>query len=101
MASRLSLQKKLTEILGNNHVYYEPPEKYKLSYPCFIYMLDDKERRSADNIGYIIKNRYQITLIDYLPDNPAIDKIMELPYCSFERSYKSDNLEHYVVTLYW
>lgn len=101
MASRLSLQKKLTEILGNNHVYYEPPENYKLSYPCFIYMLDDKKRRSADNIGYIIKNRYQITLIDYLPDNPAIDKIMELPYCSFERSYKSDNLEHYVVTLYW
>lgn len=101
MATRLSLQTKLVEILGNKNVYYEPPENYKLSYPCFVYQLDEVYRRSADNIGYSIKNRYQITLIDRLPDNPARDKILQLPLCSFERSYKSNNLEHYVVTLYW
>ena len=101
MASRLSLEKKLQEILGNKHVYYEPPENYKLSYPCFVYFLDDIDRRSADNMGYMITKRYQITLIDRLPDNPAIDRLMGLPGCSFERSYKSNNLEHYVVTLYW
>lgn len=101
MATRLTLQAKLVEILGSENVYYEPPETLKLNYPCFVYMLDEIERRSADNIGYTIRKRYQITLIDRMPDHPAIDKLMELPGCSFERSYKSDNLEHYVFTLYW
>lgn len=101
MATRLSLQKKLEEILGNKNVYYEPPEGYKLSYPCFVYQLDDVYRRSADNIGYSLMNRYQITLIDRVPDNPARDELLRLPYCSFDRSYKSDNLEHYIFQLYW
>lgn len=101
MATRLALQKKLEELLGSKNVYYEPPENLKLDYPCFVYMLDDVYRRSADNIGYTIQNRYQITLIDRLPDNPVRDKLLELPRCEFDRPYKSDNLEHYVFTLYW
>ena len=101
MASRQALQAKLEEILGSENVYYEPPESLKLNYPCFVYMLDEVERRSADNMGYTIKNRYQITLIDRRPDNPARPRLMELPYASFERAYKSNNLEHYVITLYW
>lgn len=101
MATRLALQKKLEELLGSKNVYYEPPENLKLDYPCFVYMLDDVYRRSADNIGYTIQNRYQITLIDRLPDNPVRDKLLELPRCEFDRPYKSDNLEHYVFTIYW
>jgi len=101
VATRLALQKKLEELLGSKNVYYEPPENLKLDYPCFVYMLDDVYRRSADNIGYTIQNRYQITLIDRLPDNPVRDKLLELPRCEFDRPYKSDNLEHYVFTIYW
>ena len=101
MATRLALQKKLEELLGSKNVYYEPPENLKLDYPCFVYMLDDVYRRSADNIGYTIQNRYQMTLIDRLPDNPVRDKLLELPRCEFDRLYKSDNLEHYVFTIYW
>lgn len=101
MATRLALQKKLEELLGSKNVYYEPPENLKLDYPCFVYMLDDVYRRSADNIGYTIQNRYRITLIDRLPDNPVRDKLLELPRCEFDRPYKSDNLEHYVFTIYW
>lgn len=101
MATRLSLQEKLEEILGNKNVYYEPPEGYKLSYPCFVYQLEDVYRRPADNIGYSLRNRYQITLIDRVPDNPARDELLRLSYCSFDRSYKSDNLEHYIFHLYW
>ena len=101
MATRLAVQKKLEELLGSKNVYYEPPENLKLDYPCFVYMLDDVYRRSADNIGYTIQNRYRITLIDRLPDNPVRDKLLELPRCEFDRPYKSDNLEHYVFTIYW
>lgn len=101
MATRLELHEKLEKLLDSKNVYYEPPENLKIDYPCFIYGLDDVYRRPADNIGYTIQNRYQITLIDRMPDNPVRDRLLELPGCSFDRSYKSDNLEHYVFTLYW
>lgn len=101
MASWQSLRKKLVEILGSSNVYYNPPEDIRISYPCIIFQLEDIERRSADNIGYIKKHRYQLKLIDYIPDNPARDKLMDLPYCTFDRSYKADNLNHDILEIYW
>lgn len=101
MASRISLQKNLEKILGTRNVYYNPPEDLVLDYPCIIYHLDDIERRSADNIGYMIKKRYQLLLISRLPDHPAIDVLIQEKWCSFDRSYRADNLEHYVMTIYW
>ena len=39
--------------------------------------------------------------IDKKPDNEVIDKILHLPYSSFDRHYKADNLNHDVFTLYY
>ena len=101
MASRLTLETKLKEILGSKKVYYEPPENYRISYPCFIYSLTDVDRKAADNIGYALKNEYQITWIGVIPDEEVMKKLLQLPYCSFDRSYKSDNLNHYIYNIYW
>lgn len=101
MASRSTLKKKLQDILGSSYVYYNPPENMKLKYPCIIYSLDDVKRSVADNRGYALFHRYLVTLIDYRPDNPARDKLLELPASSFVRSYKADNLEHYTINMYW
>lgn len=60
MASRLLLQEKLEEILGSDHVYYQPPETIKLRYPCIVYSLDPTYTAKADNKNYIIINRYHI-----------------------------------------
>jgi hypothetical protein len=30
-----------------------------------------------------------------------VDDILALPYCQFDRSYVSDNLNHFVFTLYF
>lgn len=101
MASRLELQTKLEELLGAKHVYYQPPSSLEMSYPAIVYSKDDVMLTRANNSVYLKHNRYQIIVIDRRPDNPVIDKLLELPYCFYDRSYKSDNLNHDVLTLYF
>lgn len=101
MDRRLTLQAKLEEILGSDHVYFNPPENYRLRYPCIVYDTDDVERLSADNFAYIKHVQYTVTYISTKPDMGMVYKLMDLPLCSFERHYKADDLEHYVLNLYW
>ena len=101
MSSRIELQTKLEELLGSSNVYYQPPENQKISYPAIVYSLDDIKRTSADDIAYLQTRCYEIILIDKKPDNAAIDKILNLPLCNFDRHYVADNLNHYVFTLFF
>ena len=101
MASRLDLQSKLEELLGSNEVYYKPPKNTMMSYPAIRYNLKDIVLKRADDLSYIKRNRYEVIVIDKKPDNPVISKLLNLPYCSYDRPYVSDNLYHDVLTLYW
>lgn len=101
MASRLELQAKLEELLGSDQVFYQPPESLSMRYPAIVYSLSDIETTKADNSTYLTRRKYDITVISKLPDNPVIHKLMELPYCSYDRPYKADNLNHDVLTLYY
>lgn len=101
MASRLELQSKLEDILGVKHVYYQPPENLKMEYPAIRYSLSKIESRYANNAKYSNLNCYDVIVIDKLPDNEAIQKILQLPYSSFDRHYISDNLNHDIITLYF
>lgn len=101
MDRRLELHKILTEFLGNEHVYYQPPENLKMVYPCIRYTKDDIDLTYADNTQYFNKKKYLITYIDKLPDNEIIDKLLSLPSSSYDRHYISDNLNHDVITLYY
>lgn len=101
MNRRLELHKILTEFLGNDHVYYQPPENLKMVYPCIRYTKDDIDLTYADNTQYLNKKRYSITYIDKLPDNEIIDKLLSLPLSSYDRHYTYDNLNHDVITLYY
>ena len=101
MNNRLKLQSELEKLLGNRHVYYQPPESLKIEYPAIVYSKDDINSRYADNTGYRFLTRYTITVIDKKPDNTVIDKLLSIPYCSFDRHYISDNLNHDTLTLYY
>lgn len=101
MATRLELQTKLEELLGTRHVYYKPPSSVKMEYPAIVYSRGKIEQVRANDGTYLKHNRYEIIVIDRLPDNTIIDKLLELPYCSYDRPYKSDNLYHDVLTLYY
>ena len=116
MASRLELQAKLEELLGSKNVYYQPPETVKMAYPAIRYSkgrIETKkagdstysksriETRKAEDSIYLKNTRYEVIVIDPRPDNPVIDKLLELPHCSYDRHYKSDNLNHDALTLYY
>ena len=101
MGSRLELQTKLEEALGNKNVYFQPPENLKLSYPAIVYGLSGIDRKYADNKQYMKMLRYEITVIDKRPFNPAIDKILNFPYSYYDRPYKADNLYHDTLSLYF
>lgn len=101
MASRLELQTKLEGLLGSRNVYYQPPENLKMEYPAIRYSKSKISSNHANNAKYSKFTRYEIIVIDKRPDNEVIQKILELQYSSFDRHYKSDNLNHDVISLYY
>ena len=101
MASRTDLHKILVKLLGTKNVYYDPPVSLAMSYPAIRYTKDNINSTYANDIKYLNKTRYSIIVISKLPDNPVIDELMKLPYCSYDRHYVADNLHHDVLTLYY
>ena len=101
MGSRLQLQTLLETSLGSTNVYYQPPETVKLLYPCIIYSRSSVFTQFANDNPYRLKTRYQVKVLDKNPDSIIPAKIAMLPMCSFDRSYKADNLNHDVYNLYY
>lgn len=102
MDRRYELHDELTELLGTEDCYYQPPESIKLRYPCIIYSRDANYVARADNLAYRQKHRYNLIYITYDPDDPLVDEIeRHFPMCRFDRFYAADSLNHYSFTLYY
>ena len=100
MASRIELQSLLEKLLGSREVYYQSPGN-DMNYPAIKYSKNNIHSTYASDKKYSNMTQYQIIVIDRLPDNPVINAILDLPYSSFDRHYKADNLNHDVINLYW
>lgn len=103
MADRLELQSKFEEILGNRNVYYNPPENLKMNYPCIRYTDKNISSTYANDKKYINHKCYECVLIHKKSNKNTISTIhiiLDLPYCSFDRTYKSDGWDHDVFTIY-
>ena len=101
MASRLDLHEILCGVLNSRSCYFQPPSSVRMQYPAIRYSIKDVEKRSADDIAYRKHPCYDLILIDKNPDSEFIEKLLDLPYCSYARHYESDNLNHDVFTLYF
>ena len=101
MGSRIELQAKLEEILGSRNVYFQPPAGFRLNYPAIVYGLSKIRDSEANNQTYLRHRSYDITLIDPDPESEFVDDILNLPYCSFDRSFENDNLNHFTFTIYF
>lgn len=98
---RYDLQNLLKEVLGSNHVYYQPPATVKMSYPCIVYHLDTFHTTDANNAMYNHKRRYQITYIDRDPDSEVPLKLENLPYSHMDSTFQTEGLNHFIFTLYY
>ena len=96
---RLKLHEILVEILGADHVYFQPPENVKLEYPAIVYSRKQISNRFADNLVYKQNFTYQITVIDYDPDSSITAKISTIINCLYQNSYIADGLNHDVFNL--
>lgn len=102
MGSRLTLDSELRTILGSNNVYFQPPEGFKMHYPCIVYEKSRVNTRYADNRVYQGRNRYSVTVIDPDPDTEIPDKLLtSFMYCRSDRDFVSDTLHHYAFDLYY
>lgn len=94
------MQTKLEELLESRNVYYQPPESIKMEYDAIRYSKKDIRGMFANNALYSKMDCYEIIVIARKPDHPVIEKLLRLPYCSFDRHYVSNNLNHDVLTIY-
>lgn len=101
MADYLELQSLLEELLGSKNVYYQPPESVKMQYDCIRYSKKNISSVYANNMKYLMRDCYELIVIAKRPDNPVIKKLLALPYCSYDRHYVADNLNHDVLTIYY
>lgn len=100
-ASRLKLHNELKELLGSESVYYNSPGSEEMKYPAIRYSRKSIDTRYANDAIYSMKDCYEIIVISRMPDDPVIEKLLAMPYCSYDRPYKADNLNHDVFTLYY
>lgn len=101
MPSRMDLQALLEQTLGSRNVYFQPPESLNLNYPAIVYKLDNLRNDHADDSVYRQSWYYQITVIDKKSDCENMKKISMLPGIKFDRHFTSDNLNHYIFTIYY
>lgn len=100
--TRSDLQSFLQGYVGDKvKVYSQPPPSTKMKYPCVRITYSNVNDFQADNMHYVSHTGYQLTVIDYDIDSEVSDLIRKLPYCSFDRFYTADNLNHFVYTLFY
>jgi hypothetical protein len=97
------LHEVLQNILGEDgKAYFQPPENLKLKYPCIVFDRSGARILNADNLNYQITKSYTITLITKTADNDKyLDKLLQLPMCTFDREFITDGLVHEVFSIYF
>lgn len=98
---RVQLQRNLENLLGSRNVYFQPPTGTQLKFPCIVYNLEHAADQHAEDKIYRRLYRYRLTYITKDPDDPMTEKIDDIRYCSFINFFTSDNLNHYVYTIYY
>lgn len=91
----------LSEIVGPDKCYFDPPATMNMKYPCIRYIYSNDVDTYADNKHYLMARRYIVTVIDENPDSKIPEKLRELPYCTSDRNYTVDGLNHFTFILYY
>lgn len=82
--------------------YFSPPSGKQLKYPCAVCRLVGDNSSYADNLSYIRNKEYTVTIIDEDPDSRFSDQLLDsFQSISLDRVFSSENLNHFVHTLYY
>lgn len=103
MRSWNDLQQTLQELMGPDvKVWFQPPEGFKLSYPCIVFNRTNALTNYADNNPYRVTKRYTVTLMSKTADNEELlDKLLLFPMCTYDRQFINDNIVHDVFSIFY
>jgi len=101
MGDRLDLQTLLEGVLGSDNVYFQPPEAFRMVYPCIVYHRSRIRTDYADNNPYNLKKEYTIIVVDSNPDSVIPDAVAMLPTAAHNRRYVADKLNHDVFSIFY
>lgn len=103
MRSWNDLQQTLQELMGPDvKVWFQPPEGFKLSYPCIVFDRTNALTDYADNNPYRVTKRYTVTLMSKTADNEELlDKLLLFPMCTYDRQFINDNIVHDVFSIFY
>ena len=101
MQRRLIFHEVLVGILGSRNVYFQPPEGFKMAYPCIVYNRKNIRTNFADNLPYLMQDQYSVTVIEKDPESDIPDKIAKQSTATFERSFTSAGLNHNIFNVYF
>lgn len=83
-------------------VYFQPPEGFKMAYPCIVYERDPGSSKFAGNRPYNYEQQYEVKLISRDPDESVLfGKLVSLPKSVHAGSYVADNLNHNLFSIYF
>lgn len=100
--SRLNLHERLCNVLGSRNCYFSPPASLHMKYPCIRYSYTNDDDRYADDDRYIRHRRYTVTVMDWDPDSEVPERLKkEFRFCSIDRVFTVDNLNHFTFTLFY
>lgn len=99
--TRVELHHQLEAILGSKNVYYDPPESFKLKYPCIVYSLEGFADSYADNETYRRMRRYTMTYITSKAEDPIAEKLADIRYCTLNRPFVTSDLYHFAYTIFY
>lgn len=98
--TRLQLQTELEKICSK--CYFSPPNGFNLEYDCIVYQIQGDSDQNADDLDYVHHRRYTVTIITEDPDSKLPKRLKkQFDYCRLDRVFCSDDLNHFVHTIYW
>lgn len=101
MYDRRDLHEDLVNILGSRNVYFQPPGKTILSYPCIVYERHDIDNVHANDGVYLENVKYRVTVIDANPDSAIVARMNKFRYAKFVRHYAVEQLNHDIFDIYF
>lgn len=102
MARPLSeLQALLKGLDGVKDAYIQPPTE-GMEYPCIMIERGlPSSVNHADNRTHILKKAYTVTVMDRAPDSLIPDLVEGLQYARFDRSFRTNGLNHFVFQMFF
>lgn len=97
--AKLPIQDYLENLANTQNVYFEPPESFKMIYPCIRFSLDGFDNTLANDDIFIQKRVYEIVVIDRHVKSDIVDRLSSTLGFRFIRKYTAENLHHTIFRL--